>query len=126
MPTRIVDTYEAHVTSDEDGADTEVERIDEPGPGVKKCRGLGGEEAAPGSDTPAHHRDRYGRMSWTTAMCADGRALFVLRPSYGRQEKGKRAEPPAGEADLGYERAAPKAVAERSAKARGCSAPVVP
>ncbi|MFJ2898462.1 hypothetical protein ACIO87_26655 [Streptomyces sp. NPDC087218] len=94
--------------------------------GYEEHRRLGSEEAAPGSDTPAHHRDRYGRMSWTTAMCADGRALFVLRPSYGRQEKGKRAEPPAGEADLAYERAALKAFAERSAKARGCSAPVVP
>ncbi|MFB7951371.1 hypothetical protein [Streptomyces sp. NPDC056045] len=86
-------------------------------------RRLGSEEAAPGSDTPAHHRDRYGRMSWTTAMCADGRALFVLRPLDERYEKGKRLGPPSGEADLAYERAVLKAFAERSAKARGCSAP---
>ncbi|MFJ2898463.1 hypothetical protein ACIO87_26660 [Streptomyces sp. NPDC087218] len=51
MPTRIVDTYEAHVTSDEDGADVEVERIDEPGLGVKKCRGLGTRAGFPGKWT---------------------------------------------------------------------------
>ncbi|MFF3394369.1 hypothetical protein ACFYW1_25950 [Streptomyces sp. NPDC002669] len=51
MPTRLVDTYEAHVTSDEDGADMEVERIEEPGPGVKKCRGLGPRAGFPGKWT---------------------------------------------------------------------------
>ncbi|MFF8616594.1 hypothetical protein [Streptomyces sp. NPDC015350] len=51
MPTRIIDTYEAHVTADEDGANMEVERIDEPGLGVKKCRGLGTRAGFPGKWT---------------------------------------------------------------------------
>ncbi|MGW2181125.1 hypothetical protein ACWCXX_24120 [Streptomyces sp. NPDC001732] len=80
----------------------------------------------PDSDTPAHHRDRDGRMSWTTATCADGRALFVLHPLYEKYEKGKRRGPPSAEADLAYERTVLKTFAERSAKARGCSAPVSP
>ncbi|MGW2181124.1 hypothetical protein ACWCXX_24115 [Streptomyces sp. NPDC001732] len=48
MPTRVVDTYEAHVTADADGANMEVERIDEPGLGVRKCRGLGTRAGFPG------------------------------------------------------------------------------
>ncbi|GGV86270.1 hypothetical protein GCM10015535_34140 [Streptomyces gelaticus] len=77
----------------------------------------------PDSDTPAHHRDPDGRISWTTAECAGGRALFTLHPSYGKGERRKR---PSGEADLAYERAVLKAFAERSAKGHGCSAPVSP
>lgn len=79
-------------------------------------------EDAPNSGTPAHHRDRDGRMSWTTAACPGGRALFTLHPANG---PGRR--PPSSDADLAYERAVLKAFAERSAKARGgCSAPVGP
>ncbi|WP_189544582.1 hypothetical protein [Streptomyces gelaticus] len=48
MPTRVVDTYEAHVISDADGGNMKVERIDEPGLGVKKCRGLGESAGFPG------------------------------------------------------------------------------
>ncbi|MFH8519201.1 hypothetical protein ACH4CE_29765 [Streptomyces gelaticus] len=77
----------------------------------------------PDSDTPAHHRDPDGRISWTTAECASGRALFTLHPSYGKEERRKR---PSDEADLAYERAVLKPFAERSAKAHGCSAPVSP
>ncbi|MGW1408877.1 hypothetical protein [Streptomyces sp. NPDC002403] len=79
---------------------------------------------APNSDTPAHHRDRDGRMSWTAAECEGGRALFTLHPSNG---KGENRRPPSSDADLAYERAALKVFAERSVKARGgCSAPVSP
>ncbi|MFF9571683.1 hypothetical protein [Streptomyces sp. NPDC014685] len=85
-----------------------------------------GKEGTPDDDTPAHHRDGEGRMSWTTARCADGRALFTLHPVYERYERGERVGPPAGEADLAYERAVLKVFAGRSAKARGCSAPAVP
>ncbi|WP_406252080.1 hypothetical protein OH786_03280 [Streptomyces atratus] len=80
-------------------------------------------EDVPNSDTPAHHRDRDGRTSWTTAKCAGGRALFTLDPANG---KGESRRPPSSDADLAYERAVLKAFAERSAKARGCSAPVSP
>ncbi|MFE7621227.1 hypothetical protein [Streptomyces sp. NPDC057496] len=94
--------------------------------GYEEDRLVSGDEDTPDDDTPAHHRDGEGRMSWTTAGCADGRALFVLRPVYERYRMGKRVGPPADEADLAYERAVLKAFAERSAKARGCSAPAVP
>ncbi|MFD7619734.1 hypothetical protein [Streptomyces sp. NPDC059802] len=80
-------------------------------------------EDAPNSDTPAHHRDRDGRMSWTTAKCAGGRALFTLQPS---NEKGERRKYPGDKADLAYERAALEAFAQRSAKAHGCSVPATP
>ncbi|GGN88178.1 hypothetical protein GCM10011579_081710 [Streptomyces albiflavescens] len=80
-------------------------------------------EDTPSTDTPAHHRDRDGRMSWTAAKCLDGRALFTLQPLY---ERGEIREYPRDNADLAYERAALKAFAERSANAHGCSAPVTP
>ncbi|MFE7621228.1 hypothetical protein [Streptomyces sp. NPDC057496] len=47
MPTRIIDTHEPP----EDRADTEAGRTDEPGPGVKKCRGLGTRAGFPGKWT---------------------------------------------------------------------------
>ncbi|MEU0397287.1 hypothetical protein ABZ208_31860 [Streptomyces sp. NPDC006208] len=75
----------------------------------------------PNADTPVHHRDPDGLMSWTTAKCLDGRALFTLHPAHDRGEDRKY---PRSEADLAYERAALKTFAERSAKAHGCSAPV--
>ncbi|MFD7496245.1 hypothetical protein ACFV8T_28305 [Streptomyces sp. NPDC059832] len=50
-PTRVVDTYEAHVTTDADGGNMEVVGIDEPGLGVKKCRGLGERAGFPGKWT---------------------------------------------------------------------------
>lgn len=40
-PTQIIDTYEAEVTADPDGGNIRTVRVDEPGLGVKKCRGLG-------------------------------------------------------------------------------------
>ncbi|MCX4825642.1 hypothetical protein OG883_38510 [Streptomyces sp. NBC_01142] len=51
MPTRVIDTYEAHVTQDADGGNMRVVRIDEPGLGVKKCRGLGKRAGFPGKWT---------------------------------------------------------------------------
>ncbi|WP_405689847.1 hypothetical protein [Streptomyces sp. NBC_00057] len=80
-------------------------------------------EGTPNSDTPAHHRDRDGRMSWTTAKCPGGQALFTLQPS---SERGENRTYPRDDADLAYETAALKAFAERSAKAHGCSAPATP
>ncbi|MET9661946.1 hypothetical protein [Streptomyces sp. NPDC006510] len=77
----------------------------------------------PNTDTPAHHRDPDGRMSWTTAKCPGGQALFTVHPSF---ERGENRKYPGGKADLAYERAALKAFAERSAKAHECSAPVTP
>ncbi|MFD0340052.1 hypothetical protein ACFVH0_15395 [Streptomyces sp. NPDC127117] len=77
-------------------------------------------EDIPNGDTPAHDRDRDGRMSWTTAKCSDGVALFTLRPT---SEAGERREYPGSDADLAYERAALRAFAERSAKSHGCAAP---
>ncbi|MGW1408876.1 hypothetical protein [Streptomyces sp. NPDC002403] len=53
MPTRVVDTYETHVTTDADGGNMKVERIDMPGLGVKKCRGLGERAGFPGRWTVA-------------------------------------------------------------------------
>lgn len=80
-------------------------------------------EVAPSADTPAHYRDRDGRMSWTTAKCPDGPALFTLYPAAEQDGNGKS---PSRKADLAHERAALKAFAERSAKAHGCSAPLTP
>ncbi|WP_229703675.1 hypothetical protein [Streptomyces albiflavescens] len=48
MPTRVIDTYEVHVTTDADGGNMKVVGIDEPGLGVKKCRGLGRRAGFPG------------------------------------------------------------------------------
>ncbi|MCX5113134.1 hypothetical protein OOK13_32665 [Streptomyces sp. NBC_00378] len=77
----------------------------------------------PDADTPAHQRDPGGRMSWTSAKCPDGRALFTLQPSADARE---RLDYPRSDADLAYERAALRAFAERSAKGHGCSAPATP
>ncbi|MFB8036482.1 hypothetical protein ACFC5Z_26780 [Streptomyces sp. NPDC056004] len=74
----------------------------------------------PDADTPAHQRDPGGRMSWTSAKCPDGQALFTLQPS---ADRGERHKYPRSDADLAYERAALRAFAERSAKGHGCSAP---
>lgn len=53
VPTRVVDTYEAHVTSDADGGNMKVVGIDEPGLGVEKCKGLGRRAGFPGKWTAA-------------------------------------------------------------------------
>ncbi|WP_405401977.1 hypothetical protein [Streptomyces sp. NBC_01104] len=81
------------------------------------------DEDTPDTGTPAHYRDGDGRISWTTAKCHDGRALFTLQPSY---EKADDRTYPRDDADLAYERAALTAFAERSAKAHACSAPATP
>jgi hypothetical protein len=47
-PTRVIDTYEEHSTSDPDGSNWRTVRVDEPGLGVKKCRGLGKRAGFPG------------------------------------------------------------------------------
>ncbi|MFB7215240.1 hypothetical protein [Streptomyces sp. NPDC056255] len=80
-------------------------------------------EGAPDSGTPAHQRDPGGRMSWTSAKCPDGRALFTLQPWADARE---RLDYPRSNTDLAYERAALRAFAERSAKGHGCSAPATP
>lgn len=80
-------------------------------------------EGTPDSDTPAHQRDPGGRMSWTSAKCPDGQALFTLQPW---ADGGQRRKYPRSDADLAYERAALRAFAERSAKGHGCSAPATP
>lgn len=80
-------------------------------------------EDTPNTETPARYRDRDGRMSWTTAKCRGGQALFTVQPSY---ESGEERTFPRGDGDLAYERAALKAFAERSAKAHECSAPATP
>ncbi|MGP3953205.1 hypothetical protein [Streptomyces sp. 7N604] len=80
------------------------------------------DEDTPSADTPAHHRDPDGSMSWTTAKCPDGRALFTLQAD---EQNDKRTNP-RHNPDLAHERAALKAFAERSAKAHGCSAPATP
>jgi hypothetical protein len=49
VPTRVVDTYEEHTVSDPDSADGETTRVEEPGLGVKKCRGLSKRALFPGS-----------------------------------------------------------------------------
>jgi hypothetical protein len=82
-----------------------------------------GEQDTPYPDTPAHHRDTGGRVSWTTAKCSDGRALFTLQPAADQDDNRKNT---ASNPDFAYERAALRAFAERSAKAHGCSAPVTP
>ncbi|MFD0340053.1 hypothetical protein ACFVH0_15400 [Streptomyces sp. NPDC127117] len=53
LPTRVLDTYEAHVSKDADGGNMKVVGIDEPGRGVKKCRGLGRRAGFPGKWTAA-------------------------------------------------------------------------
>ncbi|MBA2944911.1 hypothetical protein [Streptomyces himalayensis] len=82
-----------------------------------------GAEDLPSPDIPAHHRDGGGRVSWTTAKCSDGRALFTLQVAAGQDGGRKNTVSDPG---LAYERAALRAFAERSAKAHGCSAPVTP
>ncbi|KUN98548.1 hypothetical protein [Streptomyces caeruleatus] len=48
-PTKVIDTYEEHTTADADGGNIETVRIDEPGLGVRKCRGLGKRAGFPGT-----------------------------------------------------------------------------
>ncbi|KUN98549.1 hypothetical protein [Streptomyces caeruleatus] len=82
-----------------------------------------GREDGPSPDVPAHHRDADGGVSWTTAKCADGTALFTLHVADERNDnRGNTASNP----DLAYERTALRAFAEHSAQAHGCSAPVTP
>jgi hypothetical protein len=50
-PTRMIDTYEADVTEDPDGSNIRTVRVDEPGLGAKKCRGLGRRTGFPGNWT---------------------------------------------------------------------------
>ncbi|WP_199545856.1 hypothetical protein [Streptomyces sp. N35] len=80
------------------------------------------EEDLPTGEDPAHHRGREEGVSWTTAKCPEGTALFTLA-AYGRHdEKGSALV----SGDLAQERAALKIFAERSAQAHGCQAPKAP
>ncbi len=74
----------------------------------------------PSADIPAHLRDHADEMSWTTAKCPEGLALFTLRPAQDRDEEHESTRK---HANLAYERATLKAFAERSAKSHGCAAP---
>ncbi|KUL42863.1 hypothetical protein [Streptomyces regalis] len=83
-----------------------------------------GREDTPSPDIPAHQRDGDGNVSWATAKCSDGRALFTLHVADERDDGTGRNT--ASNPGFAYERAALKAFAERSAKAHGCSVPVAP
>ncbi|SDJ75895.1 hypothetical protein [Streptomyces indicus] len=80
------------------------------------------EDDLPTGDKPAHHRTRDGRVSWTTAACPDGTALFTLFADGDRDDKD--SAPVSG--DRAQERAALKTFAERAAKAHNCRTPAVP
>ncbi|MFF3955299.1 hypothetical protein ACFYY1_19020 [Streptomyces sp. NPDC001890] len=70
-PTRVLDTYEAHVTKDADGGNIEVVRIDEPGLGVKKCRGVGRRAGFPGKWTASGDLQDSRLVSVCTATVLD-------------------------------------------------------
>ncbi|WP_405709571.1 hypothetical protein [Streptomyces sp. NBC_00046] len=70
-PTRVLDTYEAHVTRDADGGNMEVVGIDEPGLGVKKCRGVGRRAGFPGKWTASGDLQDSRLVSVCTATVLD-------------------------------------------------------
>ncbi|MFF0010288.1 hypothetical protein [Streptomyces sp. NPDC005374] len=49
VPTRIVDTYEEHTVADPDSVDGETTRVEKPGLGARKCRGLSKRSIFPGT-----------------------------------------------------------------------------
>ncbi|NGO78263.1 hypothetical protein G6045_21730 [Streptomyces sp. YC504] len=79
-------------------------------------------ENLPTGEDPAHHRTRGEGVSWTTAKCPGGTALFTLFASGDEDDKTSALL----SGDLAHERAALKTFAERSAKAHGCQAPKAP
>ncbi|MFF4057367.1 hypothetical protein ACFYZ8_12930 [Streptomyces sp. NPDC001668] len=74
----------------------------------------------PSPGVPAQQRAADGTISWTSAKCRDGFALFTLQPYAATDDDRKGIASTPGRA---YERSALKVFAERSAKAHGCSAP---
>ncbi|MFF0010289.1 hypothetical protein [Streptomyces sp. NPDC005374] len=77
-------------------------------------------EGMPSPDIPSQQRDADGPVSWSTAKCPDGVALFTLQAAGDRGvDRKDTAESPG----FAYERAALGAFAERSAEAHRCSAP---
>ncbi|MER7170564.1 hypothetical protein [Streptomyces mesophilus] len=80
------------------------------------------EDDLPTGRVPAHHRARDESVSWTTAKCPEGTALFTL-VAYGRHDDKTSA---LVSGDLAQERAALKIFAERSAESHGCRPPKAP
>jgi hypothetical protein len=74
----------------------------------------------PSPDIAARQRAAGGPVSWTSAKCPDGPALFTLEVAADEDKDRKETASTPGPA---YERAALRAFAERAAKAHGCSAP---
>lgn len=62
-----------------------------------------GAEDTPSLDGPAHQRDADGGVSWTTAKCSDGPALFTLQSAARRDDNCKNT---VGNPGSAYERAA--------------------
>ncbi|MCX5262319.1 hypothetical protein OOK27_50835 [Streptomyces canus] len=70
-PTRIIDTYEADVTADPDGSNIRTVRVDEPGLGAKKCRGLGRRTGFPGNWTAVGDLQNSRLLNVCTATSLD-------------------------------------------------------
>jgi hypothetical protein len=70
-PTQVIDIYEAHTTADPDGSNIRTVRIDEPGLGVKKCRGLGKRAGFPGEWTASGDLQDSRLLSVCTATILD-------------------------------------------------------
>jgi hypothetical protein len=70
-PTRIINTYEADVTADPDGSNFRTVRVDEPGLGAKKCRGLGRRTGFPGNWTAVGDLQNSRLLNICTATSLD-------------------------------------------------------
>ncbi|MFI6013086.1 hypothetical protein ACIBAG_30445 [Streptomyces sp. NPDC051243] len=70
-PRQLIDTYEAEVTADPDGGNIRTVRIDEPGLGLKKCRGLGKRAGFPGNWTASGDMQDSRLLSVCTATVWD-------------------------------------------------------
>ncbi|AZQ37799.1 hypothetical protein EJ357_33655 [Streptomyces cyaneochromogenes] len=80
-PTRLIDTYEAEVTADPDGSNIRTVRIDEPGLGVKKCRGLGKRAGFAGNWTASGDLQDSRLLSVCTATVRDREDPAEIDPS---------------------------------------------
>lgn len=77
-------------------------------------------KSRPSPDVAAQQRVADGPVSWTSAKCPDGLALFTLEVAADEDKDRKNT---ASTPSLAYERAALRAFAGHAAEAHGCSAP---
>ncbi|MBA2944910.1 hypothetical protein [Streptomyces himalayensis] len=79
-PTRVIDTYEEYTVADPDSIDGETVRVDEPGLGMRKCRGLAERAGLPGSWAASGDLQDSRLLSVCTAMAVDPESPTEIDP----------------------------------------------